>query len=435
MSPRSGEEPRGVPREGTASPRLFYGWYVVAGVFIVMTICAGLGFYNLSVYLKAFISTEGFSVAATSGATACFFVASGLTGIGVAWFIERYDPRWIISAGAVACAIAIMFAGYVHNIWQLYAFYVFFGCGYSASALIPGTTLVARWFARRRSVALSIASTGLSLGGILLTPVSVHLIEAKGIDGAGPWLASIFLIGIVPVTWALIRPSPQSIGVGPDGDEIRRDETGAELPPDGVDFDTAVKSRFFMLFTAGYIFVMMAQVGAIAHQFRLVSMRTGSDDTAAFAIAVMAGASIVGRLIGGWILAWISSRLFVLGLIVTQALALSLYASLHGQTALVANAALFGLTVGNLLMMAPLLIAEAFGLKAYGRLYSVNQFFMTAGVASGPALIGILEEATGGYGASFLLVAVGSLFAFALVAAAGPVRQLMDQHMGGSSGD
>ena len=430
MPPSSIDESRDASRAAPSPRRPFYGWYVVAGVFIVMTICAGLGFYNLSVYLKAFITSEGFSVAATSGATACFFVASGITGIGVAWFIERYDPRWIITVGAVLSAIAIMFAGYVHNLWQLYAFYIFFGCGYAATALIPGTTLVARWFVRRRSIALSIASTGLSLGGIILTPVSVHLIDVNGIVGAGPWLAAIFILGIVPVTWALIRPSPQSIGVGPDGDEIRRDDTGAELPPDGVDFDAAVRSRFFMLFTGGYIFLMMAQVGAIAHQFRLVSMRTGSDDTAALAIAVMAGASIVGRLIGGWALAWISSRLFILALIITQAIALTLYASLHGQTALIANAALFGLTVGNLLMMAPLLIAEAFGLKAYGRLYSVNQFFMTLGVASGPALIGLLEETTGGYGASFLLVAAGSLLGFGLVLGAGPVNQLMPQYAG-----
>lgn len=435
MTTPSEKETRGTPRAAETLLRPFYGWYVVAGVCVVMTVCAGLGFYNLSVYLKAFISSEGFSVAATSGATACFFVASGITGIGVAWFIERYDPRWIITAGAIVSAAAIMLAGYVHNIWQLYAFYVVFGSGYAATALIPGTTLVARWFARRRSIALSIASTGLSLGGIILTPVSVHLIDANGIGGAAPWLAAIFILGIVPVTWALIRPSPQSMGLGPDGDEIRRDETGMELPPDGIGFDAAVRSRFFLLFTTGYIFVMMAQVGAIAHQFRLVSMRTGSDDTAALAIAVMAGASIVGRLAGGWALAWMSSRLFVLGLIVTQAVALSFYAALHGQTALIANAALFGLTVGNLLMMAPLLIAEAFGLKAYGRLYSVNQFFMTLGVASGPALIGILEEATGGYDASFFLVAAGSLLAFGLIAAAGPVRQLMDQHAGDTASD
>lgn len=31
---------------------LFYGWYVATAVLAVMTVSAGLGFYNLSVYLN-----------------------------------------------------------------------------------------------------------------------------------------------------------------------------------------------------------------------------------------------------------------------------------------------------------------------------------------------------------------------------------------------
>ncbi|MDP2122932.1 MAG: MFS transporter, partial [Parvibaculum sp.] len=129
------------------APGLFYGWYVVIAVLVIMTTTAGLGFYNLSVYLKAFVLQGGFSVSATSAATACFFLASGLAGIGVAALIERHDPRWVITAGALIAALAILGAGYVTELWQLYAFYILFGVGYAGAALIPGTTLVARWFA------------------------------------------------------------------------------------------------------------------------------------------------------------------------------------------------------------------------------------------------------------------------------------------------
>ena len=58
------------------------------------------------------------------------------------------------------------------------------------SALVPATTLVARWFSARRSVALSITSTGLSLGGILLTPVAASLITRLGLEASVPWLAA-----------------------------------------------------------------------------------------------------------------------------------------------------------------------------------------------------------------------------------------------------
>jgi MFS family permease len=87
---------------------------------------------------------------------------------------------------------------------------------------------------------------------------------------------------------------------------------------------------------------------------------------------------------------------------------------------------LFGFTVGNLLMMAPLLSAEAFGLKAYGRIFSMNQLFTVAGVASGPLIMGLLYGQAGGYGPAFLCMAVASVISFFCIWAAGPVRALLD---------
>ncbi|HAC57656.1 MAG TPA: MFS transporter [Rhodobiaceae bacterium] len=401
---------------------VFYGWYVVAAVLVIMTVMAGLGFYNLSVYLNAFVAEGGFSVAATSGATACFFVSSGIAGLGVAMLIERYDPRWVITGGAIVSAVATLGAGHVSELWQLYLFYILFGAGYAGAALIPGTTLVARWFARRRSVALSIASTGLSLGGILLTPVAASLIDRWGLEATTPWLALVFLIGIVPVAWLLIRPSPQSVGLGPDGDAIMRDENGAVLPADGIGYRDAIRSRFFILSTTAFIFAMMAQVGVIAHQFRLVALRSGNDETAALAVATMAFASIVGRLAGGWALSFIPSRSFAFALVIGQGLALTFYSVAETPFALFCATILFGVTVGNLLMMPPLMLAEAFGLKAYGRIYSLSQLFMTAGVAIGPAAVGFLYEWLDGYGVALLIMAAASMFAFLFILAAGPIR-------------
>lgn len=408
----------------------FYGWYVVGAIMLVLAVCSGLGFYNLSVYLKAFVSHGGFSVEATSMATACFFVASGISGLGVGALIERYDVRLMMTAGALLSCVTMLGAGYVHELWQLYLFYALFGVGYSASALIPCTTLIARWFARRRSAALSIGSTGLSLGGILLTPVSARMISTLGLEGAAPWLALVFMVGIIPVTWIVIRPSPLNYGIGPDGDPIKRDEKGVPLPADGLSFDEAMGSRFFIFMTLTFILAMMAQVGTIAHLYNLVSSRTGSEDTGALALAVMAAASIVGRLIGGWGLAYISSRGFVVALILAQACVLVLFSTAQSTFALVGTSLLFGFTVGNMLMMAPLLCAEAFGLKDYGRIFSMNQLFTVSGVASGPLIMGLLYGQAGGYDVAFVAMALASVLAFLCIWAAGPVRAMIEGRFG-----
>lgn len=46
------------------------------------------------------------------------------------------------------------------------------------------TTVVTRWFAVKRAGALAIASTGLSVGGIVVTPLIKWILDTKGIDRA-----------------------------------------------------------------------------------------------------------------------------------------------------------------------------------------------------------------------------------------------------------
>jgi MFS family permease len=406
---------------------LFYGWYIVATVFFMQTVSCGLIFYNLSIFLKAFVSQNGFAVSAVSAATASFFFAGGVAGLGVGWLMDRYDPRIIITFGAFCAAAALASAGHVHELWQLYAFYILFGIGNAAVAVIPGTTIVARWFNRQRSRAIAYASTGLSLGGIIFTPISVTLIQKIGLGEASYWLALVLVLGTVPICWLFLKPDPASMGLAPDGDAPALDADGRMLAPDGISFHDAIRSRFFVLFTTAYVFSMMAQVGSLAHQFRLVSTRTGDDHIAAWAVSVMAAASITGRLVGGSVLSRVSSKRYLQGVFVLQALSFTLFAFAEGVTALMIVSAMFGATVGNMQMMQPLIMAEAFGLKAYARILSLAQMITTCANAAGPALIGFIYESAGGYKPAYLLIAGSSVIGIMALTAAGPVRALIDK--------
>ncbi len=400
---------------------LFYGWYVVATVFVVQTVACGLGFYNLSVFLKAFVSDGGLSVSAVSSANAAFFLANGITGLAVGWALDRYDPRILITIGAVASSIALACAGHVKGLTELYFFYILFGAGYAATAVIPGTAIVARWFNRERSKAIAYASTGLSLGGIVFTPISVALIQGLGLEHAAYWLAFFFLIGTVPVTWFFLRARPSDMGLAPDGDPIvEKSEHGGTMM-DGVGLAEAIRSRFFMLFTLSYVFSMMAQVGALAHQFRLVATRTDNDHVAALAVSLMAAGSIGGRLIGGWVLPRMSSRHYLIGVMVLQTVAYAVFSISYASVPLVAVSIIFGMTVGNLQMMLPLMMAEAFGLRAYARILSLAQMIVTCANAFGPMLVGLLYE-RGGYSVSFAVLVGVSLVGLGSMVAAGPVR-------------
>lgn len=413
--------PGGTGSPGQGKPRIFYGWYIVGAVFLTQTVGCGLIFYNLSILLKAFVAEGTFSVGITSAATAVFFISSGFAGLGVGWLLDRFDPRFVMTGGAIIAAVALAAIGHVTQPWQLYAFYVCFGIGNAALVVIPGMTIVARWFTRQRSKAIAYASTGLSFGGIVFSPLSASLVQSLGLASAGPWLGLMLMAGILPIAWIFLRPSPQSIGEAPDGDPPRLRADGSLEPPDGVSFSDAIRSRFFIFCTLAYVFSMMAQVGTLAHQFRLVSLRA-DDHIAALAISTMAASSIAGRLIGGWLLQRISPRAYLMGIFCIQGAAFFSFAFAHAHWQLFGVSSLFGLTVGNLQMMQPLLMAEAFGLKAYARILSLAQMITTCANAAGPALLGFLYETTvGGYQTAFLVISMAPVLGFLSFLAAGPV--------------
>jgi MFS family permease len=399
--------------------RVFRGWWVVTGVFVMLLVTAGIGFYGLAVYLRALTTEQGFSVGAVSGATAVFFLVSGIVGLPVASYMAKRDPRPMIALGALACGVSLVLLGRVSAVWQVYVVYALFGAGFAASSLVPGTTLVTRWFSRRRSVALSVASTGLSAGGVVLTPAVADLIDRYGLSTVAPWLGLALVLGVVPVTALLLRPSPEALGLLPDGDPAPPPGSPAAFL--GTLAVEALRTRFFAAVTGAHLLAMMAQVGGIAHLFNLVADRV-DPGLAKAALSLLAVSSLVGRLAGGAFVSRTSMRGFALVLMLAQAASLVGLAVTQSRAALLTLTIAFGLTVGNLLMLHPLLLAERFGVRDYGRIYSRSQLVATLGVASGPAAIGLLHDGLGGYGAAFTLAGLASVVAAGVLAVSGPSK-------------
>lgn len=402
-----------------STPGIFYGWKVVAGILVVLTFASGLSFYNHAVILNALARDPVFSVESASIAVSLFFVSGGVSGLWIGKLLGRYDVRLCITAGAIVSGLSLTALAKIDSVFQLYLVYAFFGAGFSASGLLPCTTLVARWFHKKRAMALSVASTGLSLGGVMITPASAALVESMGLSTAAPVMGLCYLLGVIPITWLLIRPSPASMGVGVDGSPMP-DAAERARPIEGISFAQARGQRFFWGVSLAYVFLMMAQVGGIAHQYGLVNeIMTGGQT--AFALAIVPVASIVGRLVGGWLVDSISIRNFALMMMLVQVASLSLLSFSTGIPTLFLGLALFGVSVGNLLMLQPLLIAEAFGLRDYAQIFSAANLMSSLGTACGPAILGFAYAFRDSYSLPYGLAATAGLVGLVLFVTAGPV--------------
>lgn len=403
--------------EDDSSTPLYYGWKIVAALLVVLTFAAGLSFYNHAIYLNALSAQPAFTVSSASLAVSVFFLSSGVAGLLVARWVQTFDPRISFSVGAILCWLSLSSLAIVHNLWQLLVVYMVFGAGFAASALLPATTLITRWFRRRRAVALSVASTGLSLGGVVVTPVSALMVERLGFQTAAPLLGLLYLVGVIPVAWIWLRPDPASLGLEVDGGilpasgEDAAQATGKHHVPDihdhNIPFREALRGRLFWAICLAYIFVMLAQVGGIAHQYGLARELLSESQTA-LVVAILPVASIIGRLIGGWLVGQVSIRLFAIAMMVMQACSLAVLSGGFSVWSLCIGLFLFGSSVGNLLMLQPLLIAEAFGVLDYARLFSISNLMSSWGTAAGPALMGIAYASSGNHYALPYLVAASA---------------------------
>lgn len=402
--------------EPTQRQGFFYGWAIVGTVFVTMAISAGLGFYNASVILSAAVDELDADVGVVSGATGVFFGLSGIIGFGLAPYMDRVDLRWFYVPGGFLGAGALYGLRWVNSVLDLYIFFILFSVGYAMAGIIPGTTLVARWFDRRRPVALSIASTGLSVGGVLITPIVAGRIVDGGLAESGPRLAMIWFVGMVPLTLMWIRSKPSDLGLEPDG--VVSPDVPVELT--GATFGEALHSRYFRGLSVAYVMIFLAQVGGIAQLFNHVSERL-DDGVAKTILSTLAFSSITGRLLGGLAVVKLGARPMTIVLSVVQAGALTVIAIAESRGVMMAGAAIFGLSIGNLLMLQPLLLAEAFGVKAYSRVYSFNTLIATVGIAGGPFLLGVLRDAID-YRAAFLAAAAANIIGLIAVIAAGHPR-------------
>ena len=405
-------------RDGAGRGRFVRGWGVIGGVCALMAIASGLGFYNASVYLEAVVAERGIPVGVGSWATAGFFVLFGLAGVPVSRWVGERDPRPVILAGGALGGLALLWLSQATSVAGLVGAFAILGVAFSGISFVPGTVLINRWFVRRRTLALALATTGLSIGGIVITPATATAIERTDLSTVGPWLALGWTAGVVLVVAVAIRPWPEALGLAPDGDAPPDAPTA---PLGGLTPGEVYRSTTFRLLTVGVTLLMLSQVGVMAHLYGFGLLRA-NPATAAAAVSTVAFSSVVGRVIGVWLLTRVEALWFTTGLAALQVCSLTLLSLPTGGPGLLAATAVFGLSVGNLLVVIPIVLVETFGAAPYARIYAVNQLIGAVGVAAGPILFGMVRDALGTYTPAAVAAAGVSLVSAVLLVAVGRVR-------------
>lgn len=372
-------------------------WRVVWGLLLILAVSSGLGFYNMSVYVTELSRSLGVKLSDISVAVSLFFVSGGIFGVYLARLIDQVDIRVLMCGGSLLAGIALVGVAFADALWQIYVLFVLFGLGNTGVGLVVNSTLITRWFpGRDRSLALSISSTGLSLGGALLTPVTAYGFNLLDVPTTMTFVGIAFAGLTIPVILLVIRMPVQSEAPMPAADRA-------------AGYRSVVRSRLFIGLTAGYVLAMASQVGGIAHLYGRVEL-IADFETASMAVQALSLGSILGRFVGGYVASRVPIALFAFFCMGLQVLGLAIVALVDTPWAAVAAAGFFGVSVGNVLMSQPLWLAEVVPSQIYPRVFALSSAIGVFGLAFGPYTMGLLAD-TAGYASAYWLAVVVSVCA------------------------
>ena len=384
--------------------------------FCLMMIAASRGMgETYAIFLLPLSDSFGWNRASVTSIYSIYMVAFGFGSLLSGLVFDRLGPRFNYMIGLGMLAGCYGFAGKLESILSFYLVIgICGGVGAAMVGIVPTQSLIARWFMRGRTTALSIAYSGQGIGVMLLAPAAQITIEAVGWQDAY-MLASYGFIGafilILLLPWTRIAAgvnraasSPQAnastdqrdaLPDKPLADNALPANTREHKAKTGLSLGEAIKRPefwgFFTIFGASAVAVFSVSLQAVAYLIE----RGFSTVQAAFAFGCIGMLTILGIALTGILAERFSRHLiatFSYGLTILGILALAALQLYPSWWMLALFVVPFGLSAGARGPIITAQMAELFAGQGLASIFGATNIGQGCGAALGAFLAGYLYD-------------------------------------------
>lgn len=328
---------------------------------------------------------------------------------------DLFGVRRVAAVGALSFPLFLVAIATMNGDIQVYLVI------YIAQTILCTTTtstvysrVVAENFSVRRGLALAIAGSSPPLVAALGSPLITAFVESHG------WRAGYLVVAVYSAVCAVAmlallprRKRPPAVVVSTAAD-------GAPAGRSGGVYREIARMPAFWLMLAGCFLVNLPFTLATS-QIKMVVLDQGiSDADAAFMISIFAIGSIVGRIIAGVALDYISGHIIAAIGFGLPFFGLMLLASGFDSPAAVGLAILLmGLSFGSEGDVIPYLVTRYFKIAVFSTVVGLLSAAISSAIGLGNVILGVSLEATDSFDAYLFIAAAGSLIGSGLFLALG----------------
>ena len=393
--------------------KMFYGWWIAIATFFILFVGLCSGFYTVSVFLKPFQDSFGWT---STQISLGFTIAALLVGllsplVGVA--VGKLGVKKVQLAGALITGTGLLLASMITQLWHYYLIYIYMAIGLASVSLVPAQTIISYWFDRKRGTAMGFIMTGVGLGGMAMVYVASVVTETYGWQSAYQLLGVLVLALVVPVILLVIKDKPEDMGLLPDGADVAGGGSTAGDTLRSLNVKEAFKTSSFK-FTCLIMFLFSIVLGGLTmHAIELIRSYGVSNANTMWSLAL--GFSVLGRIFFGLLSDRMSKKLLVF---VTWILLFAGFWSIifiTGNQLLVWGFVVFyGLAIGGFVTLLPLLVGDLFGVEHFSKLIGIIGLMQILGISVGSILFGKIYDNNQSYELAVMIV-IGLAIAGALV--------------------
>jgi MFS family permease len=380
----------------------YEGWRVVAAC-AVGTFFATVPLNTFAVFLRPVSEHFSWSREAASSAFGTLTLVAAFSAPWIGRLLDRFGARRIIvpALALSGCAVASL-SLLTASVWHLRLVFAALGLATLGAATIGPSRAIFGWFDALRGRALGLTLTGSALSGIVTPPAAQALIHANG------WRIAWLVCGLATVLAAL----PAAVVFIRDRGVEKNQATAASS---GASVREAVRTRAFWTLVVVLFGGTIATSGAFVHIVALLVDRGVSAGGGAVAVSAIGFASLVGRLLTGWMIDRLDAARVSAALLTTAAIGVFLLAGAHSLWTGVIAALLIGFGAGGEIDVTPYLLSRHFGLRSFATLYGFNWTAWGLAGALGAMVLGRAFDATGSYALTLIELGIATLVSAGLM--------------------